>query len=652
MTRTQYGSQATVKFNGEDAGREPFTIGQTEGEAAAATHFVKCFPNGWRHTAGRGRATKAVPGNFKNEKNEPLTFNHKMRIYHPNCVIWFDVYFDTDLVHIAIYSNIEKLPKRTVEFYGVRFQWNSSFTEVQITMPRHGEKYPPSHPMVHFQARAFNKQQQHVIRPELEDMFPDAILYAWDALQILRAVRKNVRRELEQLCEGSVKFYTYTRPDSKREYRMVPLGTGEDGKDQLFGLTWILPWAVSLIKDAKPSGLELDGTFEALYPYTLEICEGIIANESLPIGLAIFPTETSESYKDFHKHLAETLGEDGEAILKKLPIVSDQGKGLDGFTRDQSLIWFHCHRHLLQNAGASSVGGDWLRRLLDAGNLVEARQVAQLIRLEMKALKDRQKKLWRTDASRVALMAALDAVDASNEDAVKSWARWARLGCPTTTNSAESIHAQLNFRIKRAQSFFHRLKIVKTYLWERFAERDSEEFRVPQRSSRKWTDEKKAQTSEGNKVFYDELYRIGRDGPAAGIAWRFPRITTSPPEDFPAPEWIPVPKGPPTGWLRKERRNPAVVIEQGAQDEGETVDTGPRAPATLAARHLGGQILHSVKVMSGTKKKNAAEMKRLSHAVWACGTRHELLRLPAISLDQQIQWRLETYRDLDLLPDC
>jgi hypothetical protein len=56
--------------------------------------------------------------------------------------------------------------------------------------------------------------------------------------------------------------------------------------------------------------------------------------------------------------------------------------------------------------------------------------------------------------------------------------------------------------------------------------------------------------------------------------------------------------------------------------------------------------------MSGTKKKNAEEMKRLARAVWARGTRLQLLGLESISLEQQIQWRFETYRDLDLLPEA
>jgi hypothetical protein len=591
-----------------------------------------------------------VPGNLKGDDNKPLRFNHQMHIYHTKCGIWFDVYFDTDLLHLSIYCNVENLPKHTVDLLGIHFQWLDP-EHVQITMPRHGSDYPQTHPIVNLQHRAFNKQQQHVIRPELEDLFPDSILYAWDILQISRAAHKNFRGELEQLCEGWVKFYYYNGDD----YRMVRLGHGEDKKDQLFGLTWIFPWAPSVIK-AKPSCLELDGTFEAVHPYTLEICEAIIANESLPLGLAIFPTETKKSYQRLHKHLADAIkdagGGDGEAILKEIPILSDQGKGLEGFTMTQNLIWFHCHRHLIQNAGASSIGGDWLRRLLDAGNLLEAQETARMIRVEMRALEARRKKLWRSDASRTAVMAALAAVEGPNENALKSWARWARLGCPTTTNAAESIHAQLNQHIGRAQSFFHRLKIVKDYLWQRFEQRDHLEFRVSKRSSRKWTDAKKAQTTPGNKVFYDQLYTLGPDRVEAGVAWLFPDFV--PAQKFADAEWIQVAKPPPKGWLNKGPRNAPVEglpAEQGQDDSPATVDTSPQCKATAAALRLGGKIIHSVKIMTGTQKKDAKEMKRLADIVWRCGKELNVLGIESITLEQQAEWRFAVYGELGLLPD-
>jgi hypothetical protein len=42
----------------------------------------------------------------------------------------------------------------------------------------------------------------------------------------------------------------------------------------------------------------------------------------------------------------------------------------------------------------------------------------------------------------------------NREDTLAWWARWARLGCPTTTNAAESVHALINELIRHAGSFF------------------------------------------------------------------------------------------------------------------------------------------------------------------------------------------------------
>jgi hypothetical protein len=80
----------------------------------------------------------------------------------------------------------------------------------------------------------------------------------------------------------------------------------------------------------------------------------------------------------------------------------------------------------------------------------------------------------------VRMMLGLDPADAVHEHA--RWARWMRLGCPTTSNAAESVHAKLNARVHTARTFLERLGIVKELLFIRYEERNSPD-RVHRRSA-------------------------------------------------------------------------------------------------------------------------------------------------------------------------
>jgi hypothetical protein len=101
-------------------------------------------------------------------------------------------------------------------------------------------------------------------------------------------------------------------------------------------------------------------------PYTLEVIEAIVGKESIPIGLGIAPTETEESADRLYKHAAEILGEEAEVCLRSIPLLSEQGTALWAFALKSNLRWFCCLRHRIQNAGPFSIGGDWMRRLLEA----------------------------------------------------------------------------------------------------------------------------------------------------------------------------------------------------------------------------------------------------------------------------------------------
>jgi hypothetical protein len=62
------------------------------------------------------------------------------------------------------------------------------------------------------------------------------------------------------------------------------------------------------------------------------------------------------------------------------------------------------------------------------------------------------------------------------------WARWKRIGCPNTSNAAESIHAKLNAEKRQRRLFVGRLQLVVNYCQKRYDERNSD-TRRKQRAS-------------------------------------------------------------------------------------------------------------------------------------------------------------------------
>ena len=92
------------------------------------------------------------------------------------------------------------------------------------------------------------------------------------------------------------------------------------------------------------------------------------------------------------------------------------------------------------------------------------------------------------------------------------WAKWKRLGCPTTTNALESIHHHINCKIPQKGSFFDKLKNVKTILFNRYETRNVWHGDNFQNYLKKLVKNKSYQQTNigncncGDYVFYSSLY--------------------------------------------------------------------------------------------------------------------------------------------------
>jgi ubiquitin C-terminal hydrolase len=369
----------------------------------------------------------------------------------------------------------------------------------------------------------------------LTRLFPDL------ALEMTQAAEKEqwideLGKMLSELTGGSVVVqYTDVEHANAKYF-------GKE-KGYLFSLTCIFPWAIEILM-RRPNCLMTDCTFKSVHPYTLAILHAVIANESIPLGFGISPSEAWTAYDriyqgicdlnvDLSKAGASGFGEepdsradDGEApypddpvgiqdelaephpeeddepvgeverldespmkvtdsnrhdgirgILCSLPILTDQGAALKKFIGKWELTWKICHRHIIEAIGAGTQLGQWAARILQCFDEAEWKRTVQVIRREM----DRLRHLWsekedgypafyRLLGYRVALPGKRDTHPLADR---RRWALWERLGCPTTSNSAESVNGRLNAAIFGHSDWIDRLQIVARHLLERYRSRNT-----------------------------------------------------------------------------------------------------------------------------------------------------------------------------------
>ena len=125
-------------------------------------------------------------------------------------------------------------------------------------------------------------------------------------------------------------------------------------EDNLFihSLVWIDGHILDVINRA--SFIELDCSFYVFKPYEYCIPQGIICNESVPLGISIGPSESHYIYDNFYHCINEKIPEAFD-VIKTLPILSDEGKALKKFAEALNLIHFFCYRHIINKKSTKMI---------------------------------------------------------------------------------------------------------------------------------------------------------------------------------------------------------------------------------------------------------------------------------------------------------
>jgi hypothetical protein len=189
-----------------------------------------------------------------------------------------------------------------------------------------------------------------------------------------------------------------------------------------------------------------------------------------------------ESYEFLYNCVIQELSNNHlpHDLLTSLPLVSDQGSALTSFVRHRELKWCLCHRHLIEAAGASTLLGSWVARLLRCCCEAEYERVKAVIIEEVK-LHYGDKGPYPPRWANLEMMLYPEGADFTHR--IDRWARWYRIGCPTTSNAAESIHAKLNALKQRHQMLLGRIRAVYEYCQDRYNMRNSSDRRSARASN-------------------------------------------------------------------------------------------------------------------------------------------------------------------------
>jgi hypothetical protein len=387
------------------------------------------------------------------------------------------------------------------------------------------ENLPRRHPFSVLGRKIHSENFMLSVDAAFRDQFAKVINAERRARRLADLNSHNFYRALEAMRRNCSVYLTITRKKTPGLYRIGP-------EEWLSEMVCVFPFAIPMIAGG-PNCVFTDGTFSILSPMVLELLCCVVANESVVVGCCVTPTETSDSFKSMWDRISDELREDGRdpELLKKIPLVSDQGSGLAKLASDYGLNWKLCHRHMIEKFGSRTILGSWVARLLRCCSDDEYLAERAVIQNEFEEVQP-----WKRFPDKWPLFQHLMKADgdpnllpfAYHPD---RWMRSRRPGCPSTTNGIESIHRWLNALKHSRETFMSRLNKVIEYCHERYMHRNDPGRRERRASNQHWKslDDKPAPLATsardtGRAEFYralntnEQLYHNGQ-----GImGWEFP----------------------------------------------------------------------------------------------------------------------------------
>jgi hypothetical protein len=276
--------------------------------------LIRNLPN--EYTAKRRRSDRALPGELSRTEDRkngyvPLKYDHRLEIFAPTGVAGmrkpektFELHWTSDLKQFVLLMYCTcplVLGSSSVEVT----QLSRGKYEYKMTFRRLHAIDDKAEAPRDLQAHPFFVMRHAVLN---DDQVPDSIRrpYVPEGVK-QQETRKNRQEHRESFglslvddTNGSVILMVSDRGGTQ----MIKIEDLE-GAPYLFGFTCVFSWALDILRQA--SVLSIDTTFFCLRPYNLAILQGIVANESVPLGFAVSPSENSAIYNRLYLHIEDVI---------------------------------------------------------------------------------------------------------------------------------------------------------------------------------------------------------------------------------------------------------------------------------------------------------------------------------------------------------
>ena len=217
---------------------------------------------------------------------------------------------------------------------------------------------------------------------------------------------------------------------------------------------------------ARAQCIELDASFYVMHPLVFTMPLAIVANESIPLGLSVGPTESSMLYQQFYTFI-QSVDADACQKLKAIPVLSDEGLALKKFCEDNSITQFLCFTHLIRKFGASTKLGGIVKGLLFQKSPEDFKRVWKLWNPQIVDLLNNNQKHIKQFEQLFECSFTNGKLSEPNFHKQAIWER-ARFSIPTTTNHAESTHSHVNFMARKVRLPSNCITVLLHYIRQRF----------------------------------------------------------------------------------------------------------------------------------------------------------------------------------------
>lgn len=229
-------------------------------------------------------------------------------------------------------------------------------------------------------------------------------------------------------------------------------------------MCYICPWAIDVIDNS--TVLQLDCTFSCMAPYIS--CFPVIVknNTTIPIGMVLDRTESSEIYSIFMESLKEVYYNVKKKHLdiSKIAFMHDMGTSFKKFDTEYECNYFICLRHLIEKFGSNSRLAVITNRLANCGTIELYKKELDIALQEINIMLQKQK-IKGSHIKRFVSYFQLN-LDENNHIITENinydfrmslWNR-SKYGVPTCTNHIERLHRALNNDTINQKSTLSRLQ--------------------------------------------------------------------------------------------------------------------------------------------------------------------------------------------------